>query len=190
MYADRFERDSRAVEYVRGRGLEGVRRGARLGFVGDNPLPGDEQYLNHLAIPYVNAVGRVVGMRFRRLWGDGPKYLQRHGEAVPMYRPWGVLASPEAHIAEGELDTLSLVAAGLPACGLPGASTWKDWFAPLFDGCERVFVWADGDEAGDRLFGAVSASLPFAVRVNVPRGEDVNSLLVSGGKEGVLGLVR
>lgn len=178
-----------AREYLQGRGL-GVAtcEAARLGYVGD-PYPGDEQYQGRLAIPHANADGVVTGIRFRRLNGGEPKYTSRSGERFNIYNLSGVAGAREAHIAEGELDTLSLVECGLAACGMPGASYWKDWMSLAFAGCERVFVWADGDEAGDRLAEAVTDSLQQAVRVTVPRGEDVNSLLVEGGAACVTGLI-
>lgn len=178
-----------ARPYLDGRGLSGATcAAARLGYVGD-PYPGDEQYRGCLVIPHANADGVVTGIRFRRLDGGEPKYTSRSGERFNIYNLAGVAGAREAHIAEGELDTLSLVECGLSACGMPGASYWKPWMGLAFAGCERVFVWADGDEAGDRLAEAVIESLPDAVRVSIPRGEDVNGLLQEGGVACVTGLI-
>lgn len=169
---------------------EGVWRAAGVGFVGDSPLPGDERFRNHLSIPYGLGSGEPISIRFRNLTGSGSKYSCRSGERTVMYRPWAVFGQMVAHIAEGELDCLSLVSAGLDAsCGLPGAQSWKPWYQALFEGADTVFVWADGDDAGDEMFQKIAGSLPQAVRVHVPRGLDVNSVLVGGGAQAVTGLL-
>ena len=178
-----------ARTYLQRRGLSvATCAAARLGYVGD-PYPGDEQYQGCLVIPHMNADGVTTGIRFRRLDGGEPKYTSRSGERFNIYNLNGVAGARVAHIAEGEIDTLSLVECGLAACGMPGASYWKPWMGLAFAGCERVFVWADGDEAGDRLADAVTDSLQQAVRVTVPRGADVNSLLTEGGAACVTGLI-
>lgn len=178
-----------ARTYLQGRGLSvATCEAARLGYVGD-PYPGDEQYQGCLVIPHMNMDGVTTGIRFRRLDGGEPKYTSRSGERFNIYNLNGVKGARVAHIAEGELDTLSLVECSLSACGMPGASYWKPWMGLAFAGCEQVFVWADGDEAGDRLAEAVTDSLQQAVRVTVPRGEDVNSLLVEGGAACVTALI-
>lgn len=178
-----------ARTYLQGRGLSvATCEAARLGYAGD-PYPGDEQYQGCLVIPHVNLDGVTTGIRFRRLDGGKPKYTSRHGERFNIYNLNGVAGARVAHIAEGEIDALSLVECGLSACGMPGASYWKPWMSLAFAGCEQVFVWADGDEAGDRLADAVTDSLQQAVRVTVPRGEDVNSLLTGGGAACVTGLI-
>lgn len=177
-------------EYLAARGLSAeLVDAAGLGFVGDDPLPGDEAFQGHLSIPYANADGVVVGMRFRRLDGDGPKYTSRAGDRALLYNARLITGAAHAHVCEGELDALSLAQCGLLACGLPGASTWKPWYALLFEGCERVTVWTDGDEAGDEAWRKISRDLPLASRAPVPRGMDVNALLVERGPSGVRGLI-
>lgn len=178
-----------ARTYLQARGLSAATcAAARLGYAGD-PYPGDERYQGCLVIPHMNMDGVTTGIRFRRLNGGEPKYTSRSGERFNIYNLTGIAGARVAHIAEGELDTLSLVECGLAACGMPGASYWKPWMGLAFAGCEQVFVWADGDEAGDRLADAVMDSLQQAVRVAVPRGADVNSLLVEGGAACVTGLI-
>ena len=178
-----------ARTYLQGRGLSvATCEAARLGYVGD-PYPGDKPYQGCLVIPHMNADGVTTGIRFRRLDGGEPKYTSRSGERFNIYNLTGIAGARVAHIAEGELDTLSLVECGLAAGGRPGASYWKPWMGLTCAGGEQGFVWADGDEAGDRLADAVTDSLQQAVRVTVPRGADVNSLLVEGGAACVTGLI-
>ncbi|WP_241157648.1 hypothetical protein [Schaalia sp. ZJ1691] len=180
----------RVCNYLAARGLDGVRnrKHVRLGYV-QTPMAGDERFCGHLAIPYINDAGDCVGMRFRRLEGDGPKYTQPKGEKALMYLPQAALRSPIVHLCEGELDTLSLYACGLYASGLPGAQSWRAWYSKLFEGCERLVVWSDGDDAGDEMWEKVRVDVPNAIRAVVPRGWDVNSLLIKNGVDGVKSLI-
>lgn len=159
----------------------GVAGTARLGFVGSDTLDGYDKYRGMLLIPFTNLNGQVVAVRFRNLTGVGPKYLQPSGSPVFPFRPWSVGDCLVAHVTEGELDCLSLVAAGFEgAVGFPGASTWRDYYKHLFDGCDEVLVWADGDDAGLGFAEKVLESVPQARLVRVPEGKDVNDLLVRG----------
>jgi DNA primase len=150
---------------------------------------GDEIHRRHLVVPYMNADGNVVCIRYRRLAGEGPKYGQAADTKTSLYRAASAVGAAEVHVTEGEIDCLSLVEAGLVAVGVPGASNWKNWYFPLFEAAEKVFVWGDGDKAGDEFSKRVLADLPDAIRVPVPRGMDVNEVLKRDGVAGVRSLI-
>lgn len=61
-------------------------------------------------------------------------------------------------VTEGELDALSVGAAGWPAIASPGATGWRDgwleWCAEEL-GAETIIIMADGDDAGGHLVNTI-----------------------------------
>lgn len=182
--------NSPAEEHLKARGLyeddlyEHVER-FRLGYVGD-PLQGFEKYRGMLAIPYLRVHPRhgwgCVSIRFRQLGDAKPKYRTMPGDRPRLYNTHALnLNVRDVGITEGELDAISATVCGLPTVGVPGAQSWKPHFAELFRGYRTVYVFTDGDSAGDQFGELVGSSLSNAKIIPCPPGEDVNSLLVSGG---------
>lgn len=185
--------DSPAMEYLTERGLYGgdlqdqVER-YRLGYVGD-PLPGFEKYQGMLAIPYLRHRPHLgsegwgcVSIRFRQLADIKPKYRTMPGDRPRLYNtPALNLNVRDVGITEGELDAISASICGLPTVGVPGAQSWRPHWAELFRGYRTVFVFTDGDGPGDQFGETVGSSLSNSKIIPCPPGEDVNSLLVSGG---------
>jgi DNA primase len=89
-------------------------------------------------------------------------------------------------ITEGEIDAITAQVCGLPAVGVPGAQAWLPHFREPFLGYRDVFVLADGDEAGLRFANTVAGTLPNAKVIPMPPGQDVNSLVLSEGKQALL----
>jgi len=173
--------------YLAARGLtEVAARSFRLGYVnGDHP--GDSDYANRLAIPYVTPAG-VVDIRYRSLTGDGPKYLSRPGAKTKMFNVRDLtIDSPVLYVCEGEIDTITAsTMCGLPTVGVPGANNWQPHFRLLMQDYRRVIVMCDGDEAGRQFGKTVCKEVETAVAVTMPAGMDVNDLYVTGGKDAVL----
>ena len=91
-----------------------------------------------------------------------------------------------ALIAEGESDAWTLRAAfpHCPILGLPGASSWKPEWTRLLDCFPVIYLSFDSDHAGRALTDAVWPSLPWARRVQLPRGLDTRDVLqLHGGVE-------
>lgn len=151
-----------------------------------------------LVLPYWTMEGEVAGCRFRRLDAEakGDRYRDLTGRqpAVPfnaqalhaLKHPGTVL-----HMVEGELNAWTLhlrdaVAVGLPGAGRPWGTEWP----VLFRKAERVVLWFDSDEAGekgvqraaDALAGTLGASWVRGRvrRERLPPGKDVNDLERSG----------
>lgn len=175
--------------------LTGPRRGFgrdvadvyRLGAVAD-PLPGHEQYVGRLVIPYLTQAG-TVDLRFRATDDvTQPKYMSRPGAEPHLYNV-GALWRDSAVIAvcEGEFDAMVMEHyVGIPAVGVPGAAMWRDRWSRLLADYDRVFVMCDGDEAG-RAFGTrLIKQIDSSVMVTLPSEHDVNSLWLRGGKDAVL----
>jgi len=169
-----------------------------LGYVED-PLPGDEMHRGSLAIPYLRWSQEhgwvVVSIRFRCIEnhehaGHG-KYMTLPGDRPRLYNTLALLKpSPTIAITEGEIDAITAQVCGIPAVGVPGATSWQPWFAEPFFGYRTVFVLTDGDKPGLEFGHKVATSLPNAKIIPMPDGEDVNSLVLSRGKTALLERIK
>lgn len=196
MYERGLRGSVRGVQALTARGLtrETVER-FRFGVVID-PAPGHERYRGMLAIPYLSGDDRhPVTVRFRcledhdcKLFRHG-KYQSLSGDKGRMFNVPAILESdPEVdlHVCEGEIDVATLSQLGYAAVGFPGASTFRAHHAVMLAGAGRVHVWGDGDKAGREFSSKVKSFLKWsAMVVPVPDGEDVNSVFVRDGAEGV-----
>ncbi|WP_235915495.1 toprim domain-containing protein [Puerhibacterium puerhi] len=182
-----------AAAWLKARGVEKEDAlGSRLGLVATD-YPGFERYAGWLSIPYLAADGHPVSMRFRRpdwVTTDGPKYLGFAEEKARVYNVESFMgSSPDIHIAEGEFDTLILKKVFGSAVGYPGANVWKKHHRVLFAGFSNVYVWGDGDEAGRKFTEEMVARIRSANPVYLPSGEDVTSLYMKHGADGLRGLI-
>jgi DNA primase len=94
-----------------------------------------------------------------------------------------MLPTENIAITEGEVDAVTATVCGVPAVGVPGSQAWQPHFREPFLGYRNVFVLADGDEAGISFANTIAATLPNAKVIPMPAGDDVNSLVLSRGKE-------
>jgi DNA primase len=182
-----YERNLPTVEgYLAGRGIPvEVARTCRLGYV-SSPTPGlgDDEYVGRLAIPYVTPSG-VVDVRYRVVQGNGPKYLSRPGTPARMYGVSNLFtAGRYVGVCEGELDTVVAThIAKIPSVGVPGATNWAKHYPLLFEGFERVYVFADGDQAGREFAKKVASTIEQAVIVQMPQDMDVNQVVQERGPD-------
>lgn len=193
--ADRYAEqvDRATASYLQGRGI--VKEAAvtfRLGTVHE-PAPGHEHAVGCLSIPYRTPSG-VVGIKFRKVDGGSPKYLWPTGQKVGMFNVVDLhTGSDTIAICEGELDTLVMSAlVGVPAVGVAGVSQWKPWFPKMFEGFEKVVIFADNDlkedgrNPGMELAKRIKEDLDKAVVVQLPENQDVNAVFQDGGKDWLL----
>ncbi|MEU1881931.1 toprim domain-containing protein [Streptosporangium sp. NPDC020072] len=158
----------------------------RLGVVG-NPLPGHEAYKGMLSIPYMAPDGDTLDIRFKRLVGDGPKYLTTPGSKP---RPFNTSAI-EAHsdvmvLQEGEFDTMTWRQCGVPAIGVPGVDSWRPEWALIFKPYRSVIVPMDGDEPGRKFGATIAKALSNAHPVDLGDGMDSNDFYGQYGKDALL----
>jgi DNA primase len=173
-----------AEDYLAERGItmEAATR-ARLGVVLE-PLTGHEAYLNRLSIPYITRSG-VVDLRFRSMDLSEPKYMGMAGATTHLYNVGAFFrASSYICICEGEIDTITLDnLCGIPAVGVPGVNNWKKHYTKLLQDFDKVFLFADGDSAGTDFGKSLSRELNNLVVVQMPEGQDVNSMYLLHGAE-------
>lgn len=173
-----------AEEYLAKRGLTLADADTyHLGVVAE-PLPGHEAYRNRLVIPYLTPTG-VVDIRFRAMGPEEPKYMGLPGTHTRLYN---VVALQEAGdfiaVCEGEIDALTLHRkCGIPAVGVPGANSWKKHYTRILQDFEKVFVFADGDQPGSDFAKTLAKELETIVTLQMPEGEDVNSMYLRNGYE-------
>lgn len=175
-----------AADYLADRGINpdtAVR--FRLGVVAD-PITGHEQFTGRLAIPSLGLDDAPYAVRFRAMNGEEPKYMGIGGMFTRLFNLRAILRPGETiHITEGELDALILEQAGFSAVGVPGANAWKRHHPRMFAGFGKVFIWGDGDKAGQEFARTVFNSLETGIIVGMNPGQDVNDLFLSEGVEGL-----
>lgn len=173
-----------AEEYLAERGItmEAAQK-ARLGVVLD-PLTGHEAYTNRLAIPYLTKSG-VVDLRFRSIGHEEPKYMGLAGATTHLYNVGAFFrASSYICICEGEIDTITLdMVCNIPSVGVPGVNNWKKHYTKLLADFDKVFLFADGDNAGYDFGKSLARELSNLVVIQAPEGEDVNSIYRAQGAD-------
>ncbi|MBB5123201.1 toprim domain-containing protein [Streptomyces eurocidicus] len=196
-------RGSPAEEYLCHRGLGEAAERFKIGFVSD-PLPGHDAYRGRLAIPYLRPAASLDGVatiRFRCInevctkhpdgtWredehhAEHTKYLGLPGDPPMLFHTEALIEpSPYIGLAEGEFDTMASVLAGVPASGIPGVSSWRDYFAPAFAGFETVFTLGDGDEAGIKFTATMAERLTNSKPSAMPPKLDVNKFILQNGAD-------
>jgi DNA primase len=112
-----------------------------------------------------------------------PKYMGLTGATTHLYNVGAFFrASSYISICEGEIDTITLdMACGIPSVGVPGVNNWKKHYTRLLQDFEKVFLFADGDSAGTDFAKHLAKELPNLVIVQMPDGEDVNSIYLKHG---------
>ena len=106
-------------------------------------------------IPYYDATGQEVAVRFRIVLEGKDKFRWRKGDKPLLY---GVNRIDDARkngfvvLVEGESDCHTLWHEGFPAIGLPGAGTWNEQRdAATFAGVETIYAVIEPDQGGDIL---------------------------------------
>jgi hypothetical protein len=116
---------------------------------------GDVFYVHSpaLKIPYYDASGAEVAVRFRIGLDGNDKFRWRRGDKPALY---GLNRVGEAAgaitIVEGESDCHTLWYAGFPAIGLPGAGSWREERdAALFNNFGAIYVVIEPDNGGEAV---------------------------------------
>jgi hypothetical protein len=199
-----------AAKWLEGRGIDLDHAAYEgLGVVRNAPAI-HSVYEGRLSIPYITDFGPVA-FSFRCLKDhkckDVVAYIKdgKEHNCSKYMRPkvnkdmpvdlYGVRSFDEATnwigITEGELDSLILRQIGIPAIAIPGASNWEDHWVNVFEDLSRVYVFADADDAGEKLYKKLHDRLPMPVlRVKLPQGEDVNSTFLKYGADAIVSRIK
>lgn len=168
-----------------------------LGFVDpDDPPEGWKRYAGRIAIPYLNVKGDPVWVKFRATPGLTPdgadKYAQEPGGGTPLFNTRALSAPGDILVlCEGEFDTITLSALGLPAVGIPGANNWKSHFPRCLQGWDRIVMFYDDDKPGRDLVKLVKKQMPDIIPMSPPGGHhDVGEAYEAGLGEAIVALAR
>jgi hypothetical protein len=103
-----------------------------------------------LRVPYFDTNGVVAATRMRLSMTEEPRFVWKSGSKPVLYGQWRLSASKSNYVClvEGESDAQTLWLHRFPALGLPGAGTWKEQWADLFDRFERIYVVIEPDRGG------------------------------------------
>ena len=189
--------DDRGRAYLAARGLDRTIDTLLFGVV-LSPRPEHQQMRGRLAIPFIGPRGNIYDMRFRCIEEHDckeehcPKYLGVPGVETRIYNARALTAPTDyLMVTEGELDAATLTACGWPASGIPGANAWKPHYSRMLSGFSKVILFADGDEAGEKLAHAFRKSLVSSGTVIMcEKGQDVNSIYLRDGKAGLQSLLK
>lgn len=135
----------------------GIATAADLKAVGEN-IPASAKCL---ILPYSN------GRFFMRSISDSPivKRGNKGGKKITMYNPYKVEDFEKPFfVVEGEIDALSICAAGYPAVALSGAGEYKTLINSLADvkSKVRIIMLLDADKAGQENAGRAIEKLKTA----------------------------
>lgn len=130
-----------------------------------------------VVIPLLGRNGHVWYEREHRPGGQ-PKYLSPKGVEPHLYNPLGLGPhSTEVWLAEGEFDTIALIEAGAPACGVLGANSFYSPWVHLFSGA-RIVLAFDPDDAGRQAADKIAGLFGQLTTVDVfdipPPHGDIN----------------
>jgi len=193
-YSDHLGEAAGVLE-ARGIDLEHARSNA-LGVV-RNALPGHEHLEGRLAIPYLTDSG-PVNMNFRclrdhdcKMIEGHQKYMMQKGLKSNLYNVQSLAHADEwIGLTEGEIDCLTLTQIGVPAVAIGGAKKWVPYWTNVFEDFSRIYLFSDGDKAGQEFYDRVSDHVPNVIRVKMDPGEDVNSMYLSRGEDYLLGRIK
>jgi hypothetical protein len=123
-------------------------------------------------IPYMDESGTLVAERYRTglyklATGEDTRFRWAKGSTLTLYgRNWLDVAQEAGFIfvVEGESDCHVAWYNEVPAIGVPGAQNWRNEWGVLLDGIDTLIVTVE-DEAGERLFKAISGCERLAGRV-------------------------
>lgn len=113
-----------------------------------------------LEMDYLDEQGMLVSRRYR-IAVEGDRFRWRKGDTPIPYGLWKLAEARKRGfviLVEGESDCHTLWHHGLPALGIPGASTWRDEWGRHFERFERIYFVREPDEASTRLLTKLFAS--------------------------------
>lgn len=186
IYHQQLRQDDEAIKYLTEERRFSKEAIAHFGLgVVREPLDGHDTYRDRISFPYYTSTG-ITSIRFRYL-GDNrpekvPKFLSLTGDSARLYNVAALKGSSKVFICEGETDTITAWMAGVPAVGIPGATSWKPAFSRVFRNRE-VVVLADNDDNGEgkKFADHIYKSLEGVDIVMMPRGYDVSSFVAENG---------
>lgn len=200
---------SPAESYVVARGLGEIAGRFGLGYV-HSALPGHDKYSGYLAIPYMRPAGGAHGVatvRFRciadacvkspegryyfqlgekeRHDHKGGKYMTLGGDPPRLFNTTALIRpSPFVVLVEGEFDTMTWDLVGVPAAGVPGTGSWRNYWYHAFRGYGTVYLLAE-DDPGENFMDDLAAKMPNGRVMRMKDDMDSNQIFLAEGTRGL-----
>ena len=136
-------------------------------------------------IPFKDENGEEAAVRFRIALEGDDRFRWRKGSKPLPYGLWRLAEIRKAGwllLVEGESDCWTLWYHGLPALGLPGASTWKAEWVEYLKGLE-IYLWQEPDDAGAGLAEKVVRDLPGVKIIRAAKDAKDPSAIYLQGKD-------
>ena len=134
----------------------------------------DRNGIPWLQIPYFDIEGNLIGVQWRNLGNEGPRFRFPYGSNCHIYNlPVLKLLKPgeELYIAEGCSDCWSLLSSGHKAIAIPSATLLKPKdLEPLIrlSSSLSLNMFPDADIPGEKLFLQLKAVIPSITRHSLP----------------------
>lgn len=112
------------------------------------------QGIKAIGIPYTRQDGTEAALRFRLSMDQERRFRWRTGSKPVLYGLWDLDSAKKVRyvcVVEGESDAQTLWYNKFAALGLPGASIWREEWAEIFDGFERIYVVIEPDRGGETV---------------------------------------
>jgi len=116
-------------------------------------------------IPYLDESGAVVSTRYRHAMTGTMKFSWVRGSKVMPYGLWRLSETRrlgEIVLVEGETDAQTLWYHGVPALGIPGASTFRREWSAYLEGL-KIYLHQEQDQGGQTFLKKVCEEL-YAAR--------------------------
>ncbi|HEV2491967.1 MAG TPA: hypothetical protein VG204_02725 [Terriglobia bacterium] len=139
-------------------------------------------------IPYLGVEGFDAAVQFRLSMDGEDRFRWKTGSKPCLYGLWKLEEARAAGyicLVEGSSDSHTLWQHGIPALGLPGATTWREEWSNHLRGIETIYVMIEPDKGGEavkrwlssseirhraRLVTLVGAKDPSAMYLSDPEG--------------------
>jgi len=140
---------------------------------------GSEYFKSFITFPHFYN-GRITYLSGRGFPEKKHKKLNKDNVQLHHLYNEQAVREKEVILAEGEIDTLTLLQNGFNACGALGASSFPDNWKKKFDYCDSVYISFDADEAGEKGNLRIAQLIGEKARiVQLPAGKDINDFLKS-----------
>lgn len=152
-------------------------------------------YKHRLIFPYLDSQGKASYFQARSILANTfPKEQNLPGRVPFPYNSKILDGSPDwVYLCEGVVDTLTLLCRNISAVGIPGVSSFKTEWVPLFKG-KNVIISFDKDEAGRNgalvvqellsvagIHNVIGGNLKLPEMFRMKEGNDINDFF--GGRK-------
>jgi len=140
-----------------------------------------------IEIPYYNENKEIIAIKKRVKYKGGGKYFFVTGSNTL----YGLDKLSEydgsvLYLTEGETDALTLMQAGLPVLGIPGAKAWRQEWISKISFFEKIILVPDPDTAGKNLVDTLRSSIENLYIIKIPTSyKDLSDYFLYGNNRDV-----